>query len=266
MNDHSPSFALRNSPAAPAHSGSEDPVPGSPAHTAIFLQNLVLDSRDVTQFLDDLAQVAAGYLSTPERVVLCGVTLIRPRHAETLASSSPAALALDRIQHSFGDGPCLAATRTQQIVQVRDTRADGRWPEYHAAVARQGMLSILGVPIPLEGEANCGLNLYSDIVDGFTPEAVRAAEVFAREASKSLRLAVRIAHLSEKADHLTSALESRTTTDLAAGIVMGQNKCSQTAAIVILKSAAGRRQVRLRDVAAEVVASVTDDVPVTHFD
>ncbi len=267
MNDHSPSFLAPVDPArASSVSGFEDPIPGSPAHTAIFLQNLVLDSKDVNHFLNDLAQVAAQYLSTPEHEVLCGVTLLRPRHAETLASSSDAALALDQVQYSFGDGPCLTATRTQQIVRVRDTRADARWPEYHAAVASRGMLSILGVPIPLEGDANCGLNLYSTTVDGFGPESVQAAEVFAREASKSLRLAVRIAHLSDKADHLTSALESRTTIDLAAGIVMGQNKCSQSAAVAILKSAAGRRQIKLRELAAELVSTITDEVPVTHFD
>ncbi|MHA7208147.1 ANTAR domain-containing protein [Arthrobacter sp. MDT1-65] len=266
MNDRSPSVAPENSLHASSVAGLEDPVPGSPAHTAIFLQNLVLDSKDVNQFLVDLAHVAARHLSTPEHEVFCGVTLLRPRHAETLASSSPTALELDQVQYAFGDGPCLTAARTRRLVQVRDTRADGRWPEYFAAVADHGMMSILGVPIPLEGEADCGLNLYSGTVDGFGPEAVRAAEVFAREASRSLRLAVRIAHLSDKAEHLTSALESRTTIDLAAGIVMGQNKCSQSVAVTILKSAASRRQVKLRDLAAELVSTVTDEVPVTHFD
>ncbi len=268
MNDFSPSsFAPRHaSDAPPASPGarSDDPLPGSPAHTAIFLQNLVLDSRDVGHFLEDLAQVAAQDLSTPEREVLCGVTLLRPRHAEALAASSDAALALDRVQHFFGDGPCLTATRTRQVVQVRDTRADGRWPEYHAAAAARGMLSVLGVPIPLEGGADCGLNLYSGTMDGFPPETVRAAEVFAREASTSLRLAVRMAQLSDKADHLMSALDSRTTIDLAAGIVMGQNRCSRSAAVAILRAAASHRGITLRELAAELVRTVTDEAPVTH--
>jgi hypothetical protein len=241
-------------------------IHGSPAEASAFLQNLVLDSPDVEHFLTNLARVAAQYLAEPGREVLCGVTLLRPRHAETLASSSETALKMDEIQYSFGDGPCLTAARTLELVYVRDTRTDDRWPRYFAAVAEHGMLSILGVPIPLDGEANCGLNLYSTSADGFSPEAARAAEAFAREASRSLRLAVRIARLSDQAAHLTSALESRTVIDLAAGIIMGQNKCSQTAAMRILTAASNSRNIKLRHIAAQVVSTASDEAPITHFD
>ncbi|MEC5201086.1 hypothetical protein RCH21_003342 [Arthrobacter sp. PL16] len=241
-------------------------VHGSPAEASVFLQNLVLDSPDVEHFLTHLARVAAEYLSEPGREVLCGVTLLRPRHAETLASSSETALKMDEIQYSFGDGPCLTAARTLKLVYVRDTHTDQRWPEYFAAVAGHGMLSILGVPIPLEGEANCGLNLYSTSTDGFGSEAAQAAEAFAREASRSLRLAVRIARLSDQAAHLTSALESRTVIDLAAGIIMGQNKCSQTAAMKILTAASNSRNMKLRHIAAQIVSTASDETPTTHFD
>ncbi|MFJ6003451.1 ANTAR domain-containing protein [Arthrobacter sp. NPDC092385] len=250
-------------PSPASLQGSSDEVPGN---TALYLQDLVLESMDVEHFLTNLARVAAEYLSEPGHEVFCGVTLLRPRHAETLASSSLTALKLDEIQYAFGDGPCLRAARTEELVQVRDTRADGRWPEYFAAVAEHGMLSILGVPIPLEGEADCGLNLYSGTVDGFTPEAIRAAEVFAREASRSLRLAVRMATLSDRQAHLSAALESRTIIDLAAGIVMGQNKCSQSAAITILKAAASHRNMKLRELSAHMVSLVSDEDPATHFD
>ncbi|MEC5198934.1 hypothetical protein RCH21_001158 [Arthrobacter sp. PL16] len=235
-------------------------------NTALYLQDLVLESIDVEHFLDNLARVAAKQLSGPGHEVFCGITLLRPRHAETLASSSRAALELDEIQYAFGDGPCLTAARTQALVHVRDTRTDGRWPEYFAAVTAHGMLSILGIPIPLEGEADCGLNFYSDRTDGFTPDATEAARIFAREASRSLRLAVRIAYLSDKEAHLSAALESRTTIDLAAGIIMGQNMCSQSAAVTILKAAASHRNMKLRDLARELLSTVSDEPPVTHFD
>jgi GAF domain-containing protein len=268
-NPASPSLEPDNASHASSASSvaqSHSSVHGSPADASLFLQNLVLDSPDVEYFLGNLARVAAEYLSEPGREVLCGVTLLRPRHAETLASSGETALKMDEIQYSFGDGPCLRAARTLEIVYVRDTRTDERWPEYFSAVAKNGMLSILGVPIPLDGAANCGLNLYSSAADGFTPEAAQAAEVFAREASRSLRLAVRIAGLSDQAAHLTSALESRTVIDLAAGIIMGQNKCSQTTAMKILKAASSTRNVKLRHVAAQVVATASDETPTTHFD
>lgn len=267
MNDHiSSSLDSQGTSLPSSATESDSPVPGLPDNSALFLQDLVLDSLDVEHFLNDLARFAVQYLSKPDREVLCGVTLLRPRHAETVASSSEAALKLDEIQYSFGDGPCLTAARTQEMVHVDDTRTDERWPEYFTAIAEHGMLSILGVPIPLDGEADCALNLYSSTANAFTPEATHAAEVFAREASSSLRLAVRIAHLSDKQTHLNAALESRTIIDLAAGIIMGQNKCSQAAAMKILKSASNGRNIKLRDIAARVVSSVSDQTPTTHFD
>ncbi|MBG6182514.1 hypothetical protein IWX65_000447 [Arthrobacter sp. CAN_A214] len=56
--------------------------------TAGTLQDLVLDSGDVEKFLDGLAGLAVARLSSPGNDVLCGVTLLRPRKAETVASSS----------------------------------------------------------------------------------------------------------------------------------------------------------------------------------
>ena len=262
--DHDPASdgAIFGLPVIPG----SDPPPGSPAHTSDFLQDLVLESTDVDHFLHTFAGLAADYLARLDHEVHCGVTLLRPRLAETLASSSPTALKLDRLQYSFGDGPCLTAVRTLAPVYVRDTRTDDRWPAYTAAVSRHGMLSILGVPIPLEGEADCGLNLYSSAADGFSPEAMAAAGAFALEASRSLRLAVRMAQLSDKADNLSAALESRTVIDLAVGMVMGQNRCSQAEAATILKAASSRRQIKLRILAAELVRTVNDEAPITHFE
>jgi AmiR/NasT family two-component response regulator len=76
-----------------------------------------------------------------------------------------------------------------------------------------------------------------------------------------------MAHLSEARDNLKAALESRTTIDLAVGIIMGQNRCSQEAAFKILKNASRTRNVKLRDVAATIVAAVNREHEVeTPFD
>nr|WP_269437542.1 ANTAR domain-containing protein [Arthrobacter zhangbolii] len=64
---------------------------------------------------------------------------------------------------------------------------------------------------------------------------------------------------------MQAALESRTVVDLAAGIIMGQNSCSQQAAIDILRSVSNTRNIKIRNVAAGVVSAVSDRVN-THFD
>ncbi|WP_268878036.1 ANTAR domain-containing protein [Arthrobacter cheniae] len=72
--------------------------------------------------------------------------------------------------------------------------------------------------------------------------------------------------MSDQAAHLTSVLESRTVINLAAGIVMGQNRCSQTTAMSILWAASNSRNMKLRDIAARVVSTASDEPPTTHFD
>ena len=62
-------------------------------------------------------------------------------------------------------------------------------------------------------------------------------------------------------------MKSCTTIDLAAGVIMAQNRCSQATAMAILKNASSARNIKLRDVAATVIASVSSDTAVTtHFD
>lgn len=236
------------------------------APTAGTLQDLVLDSGDVERFLDNLAELAAARLSSPGTEVLCGVTLLRPRKSKTVASSSEPARLLDELQYDFGDGPCLTAARTHQMIYVPDTRRSNQWTQYLAVISEHGMHSVLGVPIPLDGEARCALNFFAPTPHAFTEDARVAAETFAREASASLRLAVHIAHLTDTSEHLKSAMSSRTTIDLAAGIIMGQNRCSHDAAMTILKAASSGRNIKLRDVAAQILASVGQEAPETHFD
>ncbi|WP_461169958.1 GAF and ANTAR domain-containing protein [Arthrobacter sp. Z1-15] len=230
-----------------------------------LLQDMVLETNDVESFLEDLTRLTVDTLSASGKEVFCGVTLLRPNRAGTVASSSPEAQQMDEVQYEYGDGPCLEAARNNRTVLVSDMSLDSRWQEYTDAISEFGLRSILGVPIPLDGEAQCGLNMYAREANAFTDEMVREAEEFARGASKSLRLAVRIAHLTESRENLKAAMTSRTTIDLAAGIIMAQNRCSQDAAVGILRAASSARNMKMRDVAAAVVASVSGAEPKTHF-
>ena len=201
----------------------------------------------------------------PEEV-WCAVTLLREKKAATVASSDPRAEALDEIQYTYGDGPCMTAARTHTVVHVPDVTADDRWPGYTGAAAAAGIASVLGVPFELGGEARAALNIYSDQTDKYDEAAIEAIVHQVGLASSALRLAVRLAgHRDTEAD-LQAALASRTTIDLAVGIVMAQNRCPQQQAVQILKAASSHRNIKLRDLAAELVATVSQDPATTHFE
>jgi hypothetical protein len=144
-------------------------------------------------------------------------------------------------------------------------RTDNRWPDYCAAIAGHGYYSMMGVPMVLTDEGGAALNFYAREPDTFGPQTVRTAESYAAQAARALQLALRIASHAETSAQLKTAMESRTTIDLAVGMIMAQNRCSQDEAVNILRSASSHRNIKLRDVAAGLIASISKTPATTHF-
>ncbi|MDR6988684.1 hypothetical protein J2Y66_003188 [Paenarthrobacter nitroguajacolicus] len=220
------------------------------------IQDLLLDTPDVEAFLAELARHSAAIFSSPANEVYCGITLLRPRSASTVASSGERALMLDELQYNFADGPCLHSCRQGTQVHIPDFAKDNTWPEYNKIVTENGIRSVLAVPFPLtDDSARAGLNLYSEKPNAFDQAAVQRANDYVQQASKGLRLAVLIAQHSQTAANLRAAMESRTVIDVATGIIIAQNRCTQEEAIELIKKASSNRNVKLRVVAQAIVDS-----------
>jgi GAF domain-containing protein len=183
----------------------------SPARVIETVQDVLLDTRDVEDFLNELAGYSAENLSGPQGDVLCAITLLRHRTAATVASSSERARLLDDLQYEYGDSPCLQCAREGVLVYIRDLRSEILWPEYAARLLNHGIRSVLAVPFELSGDdARAGLNLYSDQPQAFNSAAVERAVSYASQASKGLRLAVQLVQHCGGAANLRAALDSRT--------------------------------------------------------
>ncbi|GGH99749.1 RNA-binding protein [Arthrobacter liuii] len=230
------------------------------------LHELVLNSSDVEEFLNELAQVSARNLSEPGDEMLCAITLLRQRKAATVASSSQEAKSIGRLEHGFTETPGMTAFADQEIIHVPDLTQDGRWPEYSSAVIAEGIRSVAALPFRLEGETKAALLLYSRRARRFEGRVLKFAEDFVSQTSLALRLAVRFAHYSETAANLRATLESRTVIDMAVGIIMAQNRCSQQDAFDILRAASSTRNSKLHDVAAAVVNALGQGPARTHYD
>jgi GAF domain-containing protein len=230
------------------------------------LHELVLNSPDVEDFLNELARVSARNLSEPGDEVLCSITLLRRRKGATVASSGPEAQAVGRIEYQFSESPSMAASLEQLTVHLPDTAEEPRWAQYSEAVLTLGVRSVLALPFLLEGETKAALLLYSRRPYRFAGRILEFAQDFVSQTSLALRLAVRFAHYSETAANLRATLESRTVIDMAVGIIMAQNRCSQDDAFNILKAASNTRNSKLHDVAGAVVNALGQGPARTHYD
>lgn len=233
------------------------------ADFVVHLQDLLIGNTDVHDFLTDLAIMTAGQLSRNGNAISCGVTILRQKKPLAVASSDAHARTLDELQNSYGDGPCLTALRTRTMIHVPEVHTEHRWPEYMEAAGATNTRSILAVPMDLHGIAEAVVNLYSPRIHGFTYQDIVAAEAVAGTAAKALHLAVKIAQLTNARDNLAAALESRTTIDTAVGAIMAQNRCSRDAAFRILVNASSHRNIKLRAVAAEVIAGISGEHEIT---
>ena len=230
------------------------------------LQDLVLETADAEEFFEELAMFSAALLARPGEELYCNVMVVRRKRPVIVACSTPCARVMDELQVAFGDGPCLSAMLTGTTVHVADVPTERRWPEYISAVAAHGVGSILGVPLPLGGDSAAALNIYSSRPNGFSSEDIARAELFAGQSAKTLRLELRLARLQHAKEDLESAMKSRTAIDMAVGIIMSQNRCSQDEAMAILVRASSTRNMKLRHVAASVVEYISRSEVVTYFD
>jgi GAF domain-containing protein len=229
------------------------------------LQGLLLDSPDLKSFLSRLTQVAAQEMSH-RGTVHCSVTVLRERRGATVAFSDEFTTGLDELQYQSGEGPCVTALRTSRVVEVEDLLHEGRWPTYRRAAMDAGVRSILAVPIALETGAQAALNCYAEEVGAFAGEVKASAEAFADLASSSMRIALRMETETERSADLAAALESRTAINLATGVIMAHSGCNQEEAVDILRRASISRNVKLRDVASQILARFGESDPTTHFD
>ncbi|ACL38651.1 ANTAR domain protein with unknown sensor [Pseudarthrobacter chlorophenolicus A6] len=233
------------------------PTDEQPLSATETVQDLILDSSDFEEFLNELARFSAHQVAGLGDDALCGITLLRDRKAATIGWSSDSAREVDEIQYSLSQGPCLTAAQEEREIHVPDLHEEERWgPEYASAVASYGLRSVLSLPFNLQGDAKAALNLYSDVPHKFDERATAKARGYTREISQALRLAVRFSLHTDSAANLRATLESRTIIDIAIGIVMAQNRCSQEAAIRILTEASSNSNTKLRDIAKSLVDSV----------
>ena len=223
------------------------------------LTELLLSTESFEAFLTELVCYASAQTEHT-----CSITVrTGNRPPYTVVATDDLTLRLDEQQYSDGRGPCLEALATGIPILVTDMATESRWPPYPAHAAELGALSSISQPL-ISGEQTIGvLNMYA-----FKPLApdvgmrARTAQL-ADRAAGALAVGLRIAEQSTENANLRIALTSRSIIDQAIGILMAQQSCTDEEAFGLLRQASQGRNIKVRDVATQIVANVqrrkTDD-------
>ncbi|VXC06298.1 conserved hypothetical protein [Aeromicrobium sp. 9AM] len=167
---------------------------------------------------------------------------------DTVAPTDPLVLDLDSKQYELKEGPCYdAATETAHVISP-DLAADDRFPAYGPYVVGKGIRAQAGLRLFDAPASQGALNLYSHRLGAFEDFST-LADLFAHQA------AVAIGYAREIAD-LNDAIRTRTTIGQAVGIIMERYGLSDERAFAFLTRLSQHGNIKLRIVAAEIVADM----------
>ena len=222
----------------------------SPERAQRELATILFSGQSTQDILHAVARLAQRTLGGCDAA---SVTLIVGGKPHTPVSSHTLAMTVDRHQYNTGQGPCLDAIRGQQKVHVRDLREQAsRWPAFSPLAIGEGIRSSLSLPMFAADEGVGALNLYATTIAAFA-EAEPMGELFARQAGITLANATAFDRAAQLATDLSVALEHRDVIGQAKGILMAHQRIDADAAFVLLRQASQRSNIKLYDLARQVV-------------
>jgi transcriptional regulator with GAF, ATPase, and Fis domain len=226
---------------------------------------------DLVESLTDLARAlteAESVRDTLHSILALALRFIPGCHAasitvlddkqqpSTIAATDDETYELDRRQYLLRDGPCMDAARRQQVSRWSLHAAEQRWPEFTHLAEDMGLRSYLSAGLGLAGRRLGALNLSSRDTDGFTQLDEDLISLLTVPAAASIVVTGRYLKARDLAAQFKQALQSRAVIDHAIGIIMAESRCDVDQAFATLSRASNNRNMKLHDLAIEIVLQV----------
>jgi GAF domain-containing protein len=182
-----------------------------------------------------------------------GVTL---RHGggkvSTPAATDPLVDQLDGWQYELNEGPCLDAAFVEDVCVIEDINREDRWPNWAPRAASLGVQSVLSVRLATERNSVGALNLYSKALFAYDDDQILTAGIYASHAAAAIATV-------EQIGGLNTGMQTRHMIGMAQGLLMQRYALSQEQAFKFLTRISQDSNVKLRDVAAKIIAEAKDN-------
>lgn len=218
----------------------KDPVVGSLNELAA----LGVEEEDLETAAEAVVQLAMSTIGCE----YAGLTVFGRKGFESLAPSDPLVAQADKLQHKLEQGPCVEAAWENDTFVSNDLESDQRWPTWGKEAAVLGFRSLLATRLTAGTHTLGALNLYSTRGRDFDAEDRDFAKIFASHAAATLVTV-------QQRENLLVALDARTLIGQAQGILMERFGIEADRAFAVLRRYSQARNVKLRTLAEELVAT-----------
>jgi len=230
-----------------------------------FLLDLVTGADGEAESLQKLAGAAARWMSTTAGTpVECAAVLHRQRSCTVTAGSTAGTAALAASEDEHVDGPTALGSALAAPTVIG--QAGARWQAYRKRLLEQGLGAALALPLELQPGSSAALVFLGPPDYGFPARILADASWFGEVASQSLKLALDVHGVIRAGDNLKQVLESRTSIDVACGVLMAQNRCSYAEAFSRLAGTSRNRNLKVRSVADGILKAMPSGAPRTRFE
>jgi transcriptional regulator with GAF, ATPase, and Fis domain len=168
----------------------------------------------------------------------------------TAAVSDNVARHIDKLELALGSGPCLDAIEERTTQIETNLTSDSRWPDLSSRVlADTPVRGALSVQLPVDRARIGALNLFSDTAHAFDERSIRQALVLGAFATVATNAVAQL----EDAASLRRGLATSREIGKAIGMLMVMNDASDDDAFDVLRRTSQVTNVKLADIAADVV-------------
>lgn len=214
------------------------------------LGTTITDDADLSVALRTLVSLAADAI---DGAASCGVTVAVAGRTFTAVHSDVRTLIVDSDQYQAGDGPCLHAARTGEVVRVDAIASDRRWPDFVASARQENIYSFLAAPLYSAHTRFGSLNLYGQTPSAFDDRDVAIATALTDALAHALGDYERFDDMRTENAGLRAAMAHRAPIEQAKGMLMAIHRIDAHAAFDMLIELSQSRNVRIRDLAVELV-------------
>ncbi len=160
---------------------------------------------------------------------------------------------LEDLQIEHGQGPCIEAFDTKQLVGTQDLEAEQRWPGFSAAAVARDVRAVLASPLPYNQDAVGVVAVLSEQRRPWSAESELGLLAFTDLAALLIASMMQGEQHSLLTQQLQGALDSRQVIEQAKGVLMGTKGISARAAYDELRAQARAERRKLAAVCTEIV-------------